>query len=70
MDAKNLPVYNSPNPQVVKDPHTIFPRVSITVLAHCFVIEAIHSCDLACLVVPSQQRDEVGVFQLEAEQEL
>ena len=70
MDAEYFAFYNRTNAEVVEHFGAVFPRIRVAILSHCFIVEPIDGCDLSRLVVTSQQGDVLGVFQLQAQQEL
>ena len=70
MDAKDFSINNCANSEIIKDSSAIFPRVSIAILSHRFVVKAIHCCYLSRLMVSSKQSDTFGPLQFETEQEL
>ena len=55
--------------QVVEQIGEVFPHVGIAVLAQALVVEAVHLRDLPRLMVSTQNRDALGVSDLERDQE-
>ena len=55
--------------QVVEERGEILPGVGVPVLAAALVVEAIDLCDLAGFVVATEDRETLGVAELEGEQE-
>ena len=70
MDAKDLALDNGSNSKIIEDLGAVFPWVGISVFSNRLIVKAIDSCDLARLMVASQERDVRRVFHLEAKKEL
>lgn len=61
MHAKDTPINDSSESEVVEDLAAVAPDVRGAVLALALVEEAVHLRDLPRLVVPPDERDPVGV---------
>lgn len=48
-------------PEIVKYVRAVSPHVDRSILAQALVIETIHLSDLPALVIPSDERDPVGI---------
>jgi hypothetical protein len=54
--------------QIVEKICEIFPYVRIAVFAQALVVEAVHLCDLARLVVSTENRDARGVSNFQSDE--
>ena len=70
MNAEDLALDDGTDSEVVEDFTAVLPGVDIAVLTHCLLIEAVDRGDTARLMIASQERDAVGVLELEAEEKL
>lgn len=70
MDAEDLAFNNGADTEVIEDLGTIFPGVSITVLANGLVVKAVDCSDLSGFVVASQQSNMSRVLELQAQEQL
>ena len=55
MNTEDLAFDNCADSQMIENLHAILPSISITVLSHVLVIEAVNSGDLAGFVISSQK---------------
>lgn len=70
MDAEDFAFNNCSNSQVVKYIGAILPWVGISIFTNGLVVEAVHRCDLSCLVITAEKCDVTWPFQLEAKKQL
>ena len=70
MHAQHGAVNDGSDGEVVEEIGAEAPHVGAAVLAHAFVVEAIHLGDLAALMIATQEGDVPWVSGLECEQEL
>ena len=70
MDAENFSFDHGSDTKIIEDFCAVLPRISISVFSNGLIIEAIHSSNLPCLMISSQEGDMSWVFQLEAQQKL
>jgi len=68
--TEDLALDNSSDAKKVEHLCAVLPGVSVTVLAHGLVIEAVNLGDLASLVVASQKSDVSWILQLQAQKQL
>ena len=61
MHAKCLFIYESRERQVVENFGAVSPNIYTAVLTKTFVVKSIDLCDLARLVVASNERHAVGI---------
>ena len=69
MDAKNGPIHNGSKRYEIKGFIEIFPAVRIAILFVYFIKKAIHHGDIPTLVVSSQQKYSIWVFDLQTEKQ-
>lgn len=69
VEAENLVVDESGQGKVIKEIGEVLPYVGVAVLAETFVVEAVDLSDLAGFVVSSQNRDSLGISDLEGDKE-
>lgn len=67
--AENLVFDESGEGKVVEEIGEIFPDIGVAVFAQTFVVKSIDLCDLAGLVVSTENRDTLGVTDLKANEE-
>lgn len=67
--AENLVINKSGEGKVVEKVGEIFPDIGIAVFTQALVVEAIHLCDLAGLMVTTKDSDALGVADLESNKE-
>ena len=70
MNTHDLSLDNSDKSKMIKNLHTVLPRISISILSLTLFIKAVNSANLACLVISSQNSDVGGVFNFQHKQEL
>jgi hypothetical protein len=70
VDTQHPPVNHRSEIQIIKDLHAVLPGVSIPVLAHALLEEAVDLSDLSRLVVAAQEGHVGRVSRLETEQQL
>jgi len=68
VQAEDLPVDERRQRQVVKQIGEVLPDVGVAVLAQTLVVESVHLCDLARLVVTAQDGDALPVADLQGHQ--
>jgi len=70
MDTEDFTFDNGTNTKIVEDLCAVLPRVSISVLSNCLIVEPIDGCDLSGLVITSKESDVSWVFHLKAQKKL
>lgn len=68
VQAEDLPVDECRQWQVVEQIREVLPNVGIAILAQALVVEAVHLCDLARLVVTAQDGDALAIANLQGHQ--
>lgn len=61
MNAEHPSIYNRPESKIVENFTTISPNIRRSVFPLTFIVETVYLSDLSRLVVPSDERDAVGV---------
>ena len=69
MHAENFVVNDSSESQIVENGGAVPPDVGRTILPEALIVEPVDLGDLSALVVASNQRDSLGVPDLEGQQE-
>lgn len=69
MQTEDLVLDECGERKVVEEVGEVFPDVGIAVFAQALIIEAVHLCDLARLVVSAEDGDAGGVADLESDKE-
>lgn len=69
MEAEDLVFNQGGQGEVVEEVGENLPHVGVAVFAEAFVVEAVDLCDLARLVVASQDGNALGVADLEGDEE-
>lgn len=69
MKAEDLVVDEGGQGKVIEQVGEVLPDVGVAVLAQALVVETVDLCDLARLVVATQDGDAAGVTDLEGDQE-
>lgn len=69
MEAEDLVFNQGGQGEVVEEVGENLPHVGVAVFAEALVVEAVNLCDLARLVVASQDGDALGVADLEGDEE-
>lgn len=67
METEDLILDERSKGEVVKEVGKVFPDIGIAVFSQTFVVKPIHLCDLARLMVSSEDGDALGVANLEAD---
>lgn len=67
--AEDLILNQGSKGEVVKEVREILPDISVAIFPQTLVVEAIDLCDLARLVVSTQDRDALGVADFESNKE-
>ena len=70
VNAENFSFDDSSDTKIIEDFCAVFPRIGISVFSNGLIVETVHSGDLSCLVVSSQEGDVSWVLQLEAQEKL
>jgi ribosome-binding ATPase YchF (GTP1/OBG family) len=55
--------------KVVEEVGEVFPDIGIAVFSQAFVVETVHLCDLAGLVVSAEDGDTLGIADFQANKE-
>jgi len=69
VDAKDAPIHDSTQGEIVKDLTAPTPHVAAAILALTLVVKSIHLCDLPRLVVSTDQCDAIWVSHFERQEE-
>lgn len=69
VQAEDLVLDESGERKVVEEIGKVFPDIGIAVFAQALVIKPIHLCDLAGLMISSEDGDSLGVTDFEADKE-
>lgn len=69
VEAENLVINECSKGKVVEEVGEVFPDVCISVFTQALVVEAVHLCDLAGLVVTTEDSDALGIANLETNKE-
>lgn len=69
MEAEDLVLNQGSQGEVVEEVGEYLPHVGVAVFAKAFVVEAVDLCDLARLVVASEDGDALGVSDFEGNEE-
>jgi hypothetical protein len=69
VQAENFLFYDCGKRKVIKEVSEVFPNIRISVFPQALIIETIHLCDLARLMISTEDSDAVLVANLQAHQE-
>ena len=70
VNAENFSFNDGSDTKIIEDFCAVLPRIGISILSNCLIIESVDGSDLSGLVVSSEEGDVSWVLELEAEQEL
>lgn len=65
MNAEDFPVDDRREAEIVEDLGAVAPDGDRAVLSQALIVEAVDLCDLTGFVISSDQRDAVGIADLE-----
>ena len=69
MQTEDLVLDEGGKGKVVEEVGEVFPDIGIAVFSQAFVVETVHLCDLAGLVVSAEDGDTLGVADFQANKE-
>lgn len=69
MEAEDLVVDEGGEGKIVEEVGEVLPHICVSVFAKALIIKAIHLCDLARLVVASENSDTLWVSNLQGHKE-
>lgn len=69
MKTEDLVLDESGKGEIVKEIGEVFPNVGVSIFPQAFVVETVHLCDLAGLVVSAEDGDTLGVSNFQADEE-